>query len=38
VLPPRQIPTLVDSGGNFYSSGAIIEHLPTIALSEVRAE
>ncbi len=38
VLPPEQVPTLIDSNGNFYASDAIIERLPTIALSDLRAE
>jgi predicted glycoside hydrolase/deacetylase ChbG (UPF0249 family) len=38
VLPPGQVPTLVDKAGRFYSGGKIIEHLPSIGLDELRAE
>lgn len=38
VLPPKQVPTLVDANGEFYSNTAILEHLPNISLDELRAE
>jgi hypothetical protein len=38
VLPPKQVPTLVDANGEFYSNTAILEHLPDISLDELRAE
>lgn len=38
VLAPEDVPTLVDKGGCFYTSGSIIEHLHEVSLDELRAE
>ncbi len=38
VLPPSQIPTLVDSKGYFYDRDALIERAPDISLAELKAE
>ncbi|TVR70663.1 MAG: ChbG/HpnK family deacetylase [Marinilabiliales bacterium] len=38
VLPPEQIPSLVDKDGYFYHSHKIIRHLNNISIEELRAE
>lgn len=38
VLPPEQVPTLVDEKGRFWSIDRILEQLPRIRTEEVRAE
>lgn len=38
VLPPEEVPTLVDEHGMFYSPDAITEQLLKISLDELRAE
>jgi predicted glycoside hydrolase/deacetylase ChbG (UPF0249 family) len=38
VLPPEQVPSLVDSGGRFYSMDALLPRLPAISHPELRAE
>ncbi len=38
VLPPDQVPTLVDRSGRFYRSETMLARLPDISLDELRAE
>lgn len=38
VLPPEEVPTLVDENGEFYTDKTIIEHLPDVSPDELRAE
>ena len=38
VLPPEQIPSLVDKNGYFYHSHKIIRHLGNMSVDELRAE
>jgi len=38
VLPPDQVPSLVDEAGNFYPAETITTHLTEISLTELRAE
>ncbi len=38
VLPPEQVPTLVDERGYFHDRFTVFQHLPHISLAELRAE
>lgn len=38
VLPPRQVPTLVDPAGRFYSIRDLLPRLPSLDLGQVEAE
>ena len=38
ILPPEEVPTLVDDDGNFYDRFQIFQHLYEISVDELRAE
>ncbi|MBO9540470.1 ChbG/HpnK family deacetylase [bacterium] len=38
VLPPSEVPTLVDARGQFYSRDALMERAPDVSLIELKAE